>query len=78
MGRLLYFDIYPNPSSGLFYFDSNIKSGNIKVISILGKEVYTSVINNNNIVDLSKEAKGIYIIKIKHNGETIQKKITLM
>ena len=72
--------IYPNPASAAFTISSEgRKIKEITVVNISGEIVYRSVIDNfQTRIDLSKEAKGIYIIKItdNNNNET-NKKIIL-
>ncbi len=68
-------NVYPNPSHGIFNFSLNSNSGNyqVRVYNVLGQEVNTAIINTaNNTINLSTQAKGIYIYKlITENGETV-------
>jgi hypothetical protein len=69
------FNIYPNPSTGIFTFEINKKLNNkieISITDILGKIIKNekTIIyseNSNIIIDLSNEPKGIYLLKIKEN-----------
>ena len=68
--------IYPNPAIG-----NNIKilskeKVTVKVYSILGKELLKRTIYpENNALDISSMNKGIYIIKISNNYNTITRKL---
>ncbi|CAM1370093.1 T9SS type A sorting domain-containing protein [Tenacibaculum xiamenense] len=75
--------IYPNPSTGIFYF--NNASSKIKKISVfdtLGREIYSnnrkSYIENGKI-DLNKQDKGVYFIRfLLENNASIDRKIVLL
>ncbi len=63
--------IYPNPTTGII----NIKAEGIeriKVMNIEGKQIYNG---KENKIDLSIQPKGIYIIKIIADKQTITKKL---
>lgn len=68
--------LYPNPSTGIFFLNSNQQAISVAVVDTLGKVVYSQ----NNIeqsVDLSNLPKGIYFAKItnEHNSTITQKLI---
>ena len=72
-GEELYFNIYPNPSSGMFkieLFSNKNEIIDLQIINMLGETVYnksyvnSSNINHNEKVDLSNQANGIYLLKI--------------
>ena len=65
------FNVYPNPSNGLFNLEINdIYSDDfsIKVVNVLGELVYKSNqeinILNTNKIDLSHLKKGVYMIEL--------------
>ena len=64
-------NIYPNPSKGKFSIVTD-EIGKIQIIDLQGKEVY---IGNEKEIDLSQKAKGIYIIKITTNKQTLTRKL---
>jgi len=72
-------EIYPNPSKGIF----NISANNItafEVLDITGKVVYsasyTEDIDNVNI-DMRKQEKGIYMLRLKTQSSIITRKLIL-
>jgi len=79
------FNVYPNPSNGIFNIDlkgTPNNSINIKVVNIVGK----TVINRDNIIvsgthtekiDISNFANGNYNIVVTNNGVSTVKKIVL-
>ena len=72
--------IYPNPATSTFTISSEKKKiKEIKVVNILGETIYRSDIDNfQTRIDLSKEGKGLYIIKITdNNNNEMNKKIIL-
>jgi len=59
--------IQPNPNNGIFKVVSTIKNPSIEITNIIGERVYSeknSSSNSNIILDLSKQPKGIYLLKI--------------
>jgi len=65
--------VYPNPSTSNFYF-KGIESGNsIDIYDQLGKNIYTSVANQDNYpVMLSGKANGMYFYRISKQGNITQ------
>ena len=77
-------NVYPNPSDGIFNLQVDpISNGEytIEVISVNGARVYNKVhfaeagVNKNIEIDLSNNAKGIYLIKV--NGITLKNKLVI-
>ena len=63
------FSIYPNPSNGVFSLTTTAVMGyesNITVYDLAGKLVYTGKLEGNevNVIDLSAQDKGMYIMQI--------------
>lgn len=73
--------LYPNPTTGYMEFkqsNSNIDNSEITIYSISGKLIQSyKNIKNGNTIDLSSQAKGIYIAKIKTNNTEYTQKIIL-
>lgn len=73
----LSFQLYPNPNQGQFHLEVPSAVGQnleIRVIDLLGKEVYSSAIENASSlisIDLGDVVPGVYIIEL-NNGETRQ------
>ena len=67
------FEYYPNPTSGIVMF--NLKNtfatiDKIEVVDILGKTLLTKTNNySNGSIDLSSLSKGMYLVKIKADGQ---------
>ena len=71
-------NIYPNPSSGVIFIeDSGIES--FKVYDSWGTEGLYEVIEADNgvYIDLSKNKKGIYLLKFSKGGNVFTKRIIL-
>ena len=65
------FVVYPNPGTGQFtVLGENIQS--LKVTDLSGKEICK---NKTPIIDLTGKPKGIYLIIIKTDQETVIRKI---
>lgn len=66
--------MYPNPSSGIVYIDSEINLEEVKIFTTTGKEVLTSL--NTNKIDISQLPPGMYFVElITPLGEKVLKKL---
>ena len=70
--------VYPNPSNGIvnITFENN-ESRVITVRDISGKIIKVENINSNTEIDFNQFGKGLYLIDITSNGETIRRKVTI-
>jgi hypothetical protein len=59
------FTIYPNPASTSFSLssDQSLNIGELKIYNYVGKEVFNYTVNNN-IINSSNFAKGLYLVKV--------------
>jgi len=66
------FNLYPNPTTNIITIqleNNNLGTKNIQVLSVIGKLVNNIQSNDSTIIlDLSKEAKGIYFIQVSDNN----------
>jgi hypothetical protein len=72
------YNLYPNPSDGVFRFESS--SGETYTLSVsdqLGKIIFERKYSGNLIVDLSNYATGIYFLMIKAENTSLTKKLVL-
>lgn len=71
------FNIYPNPvSDGFVTIKSTTGQAiNVVMVNLLGKEVRTVSLVNNQLLDVSDLKSGIYILRITQNNATICKKL---
>ena len=68
--------IYPNPTSSNFIQIINEEKVTVIIYSILGKEVLKKTIYpENNVLDISSINKGVYLVKISNNYNTITRKL---
>lgn len=78
-------DFYPNPNSGKFNLRFNLPDKNpvnVSVLSMDGKLIYSENVNDfngayNKEIDISKNPKGIYFVRVEQNGHAQLKKIAL-
>ena len=75
-------DVYPNPSNGQFALElkANIKApAQISILNVEGKVVFAKSLNHQNqsnlSLDLKHLAKGVYLIKVQSDGNTIVKRV---
>ena len=77
--------IFPNPANNLLTINiSTINNKNItvKIVNLLGKEIFTETINNNSDhyfkrLDTSKFSKGLYTVQVIIGDEKVAKKFII-
>lgn len=71
--------IYPNPTTGILNIgvnNPNVEIKNIRIVSILGNEVYnSSAATANTKIDLSNFPKGFYLIQLTSQQESITRRV---
>lgn len=70
------FDVYPNPSNGIFNIESIVEQNvAMEVYDMTGKVIKRAQLNKNKpyVLDLSAYSKGIYIIKVNGINKQIKK-----
>lgn len=69
----LSFLLYPNPTSQALYITHpTLSSFQLQLIDINGKQVFSGIVNNNEAIDVTKYAQGMYLV-IVENLETNKK-----
>ncbi len=64
------FTIYPNPSNGIFTIEAKENNCFLIITNILGETIYQSEIaNQKSSIDLSRQPKGIYSIRLMQNNK---------
>jgi len=79
------FAVYPNPATGKFFVKINVKEtmeARCTVIDLIGKTVYQNTLTLNtgeNVgeIMLDHVGKGIYIVRLTLNGETVNQKLVV-
>lgn len=63
-------NVYPNPSHGEFFINSNLKEYQINIYNVTGQKVNAqiNVTNQNTTIDLSKYENGIYYLELIDNN----------
>lgn len=70
-------EIYPNPNNGTFTLIQTSQAAHVEILNELGEKVFsTDVLSGKTQIDISDQAKGIYILKLTSaDGTTSNKKI---
>lgn len=76
-----YFSVYPNPNTGSFnlLFENPTENKIIEVYNISGQLILSNKFTNDLVktIDLSGQAKGVYLLKVKTDNYTSSEKIIL-
>ena len=68
------FNIYPNPVSDRLVIETEANIEAVTIYTVTGVVVYSEVDYNNNTIDVSDFANGVYIMKVRtENGEAVQR-----
>ena len=71
-------NIYPNPTSGIIYVSQeNEGLTQVKVYTILGKEIYSNNLLNSLKIDLSSKSNGVYFMEFSNGEEKITERLIL-
>jgi len=81
-GSLSSMKIWPNPSNGLVNVELNANANaTVTVVDILGQVVYRSnenfVAGNRKTIDLSTQAKGMYLLSVEGEGINVVERISI-
>lgn len=69
--------VFPNPNNGIFTIKAPLQS-TISVLDLQGKEILqVNVVDGQQNLDLSKYAKGLYLLKVVHQNQQAIQKIVL-
>jgi len=69
-------NIYPNPSNGVFNINLANTDNIIEIYNIKGQLILSQETNDSNTtIDLSSQSKGVYILKLQFDEQTITEKI---
>ncbi|WP_456313088.1 endonuclease [Pseudomonas shirazensis] len=73
------FIIYPNPSDGNFIVDlgNSDTPYSIEIVSFAGQKVFEKLDTTDSAISVSHLAKGIYVVKIIRDSQTLIKKIII-
>ncbi len=68
-------NLYPNPTKDNLTIETNFnKEQRLEIVNLFGQTVYTIYINKKATVNTSAFAKGVYILKLSSNKETVVRK----
>ncbi len=77
--------VYPNPSNGFYNIDFNLTAAqdvNLVVVNVLGEVVLTKHIGmtsgvHSDVIDITKNAPGVYFVKLLSNNEEVLTKLLI-
>jgi len=70
-------NIYPNPANGYFRLKGIGQSVKYSITDISGREVQSGRTSDNELVDVSKLSKGLYIVKVGEAKQSLVKSILI-
>jgi len=71
------FNVLPNPNTGIFTVQG-IPVGTYQILNTSGQIIQEGDMENDVLIDISHEAKGVYFISVMIDNETIVKRIIKM
>lgn len=70
------FDIYPNPSNGLFNIASET-AGNVAILNAVGQVVYEKTVQQQDVINLKDFNAGVYFVRFKNNNKISTQQIVI-
>ncbi|MDA7768401.1 T9SS type A sorting domain-containing protein, partial [Flavobacteriales bacterium] len=71
-------NLFPNPSTGIVYLSQNVaKNAEVRVLTVLGKEVYSNTLTETLKIDLSEFKNGVYFIEVKNENSSTTERLIL-
>lgn len=70
------FVVYPNPSNGIFYVSGNLKNVQLEIYNAMGEKVFSGA-NVYGGIDLSANAKGVYLVRIHSEGKVYSRRVVI-
>jgi hypothetical protein len=71
-------NIFPNPSSGIVYLSQNISDDTeVRVKTLLGKEIYSNTLLETLKIDLSEFSNGVYFIEVRNENSFTSERLIL-
>ncbi len=68
-------NVYPNPAKDNLTIETNSNTEQIlEIVNLIGQTIYTSIINRKANINTSAFAKGVYILKLSSDKETVVRK----
>jgi hypothetical protein len=67
-------ELYPNPVTDKLFITGTLSSYDVELMNAQGQTIYAKT-NNSGSIDMSKFKRGIYIVKIRYNGNELINKI---
>ena len=71
--------LYPNPAKNYIAIDTknNLKVSNIEMFNLLGQKVKAQTLSSDNTVNVSSLSKGVYLMKIYADDNSITKRVII-
>ena len=70
------FKSYPNPTEGKVHLEFNSHPDELTVMDVTGKTIIqTSIVDVNDVIDLSEYNAGIYMFRVKFGEELVHFKV---
>ena len=67
--------VYPNPAKEELIIETNLNTEQrLEIVNLIGQTIYTTYIYRKGIINTSAFAKGVYILKLSSDKETVVRK----
>ena len=75
---MIHLSIFPNPTTGVISIRTDVAKVEVEIYSTLGRLIVKENVSKGlQQIDLSKQKRGLYFVKLIHNGKTEQRKLIL-
>ena len=74
-----FIQLFPNPANDNFTIKitANTTNARLTILSMEGREILRQTLENDNVIDVSQFARGMYLVKININNEAVYTRVIL-
>ena len=69
--------VYPNPTNGVVLVETRSTTSQYRVFNLTGQQILSGKASETLRIDLSGQAKGVYVLQVVNEGQTITRKIVV-
>ena len=69
--------VYPNPTNGVLFVETPFSVSQYRVFNLTGQQILSGKASGTLQIDFSGQSKGLYVLQVLGEGQTMMKKIVV-